>query len=29
MLGGMMTYETGGKDVLKRAEAHAKKTGKL
>jgi alkylhydroperoxidase/carboxymuconolactone decarboxylase family protein YurZ len=29
MLGGMMTYETGGKDVLKRAEAHAKKTGKI
>ncbi len=29
MLGGMMTYETGGKDVLKRAEAHAKKLGKL
>jgi len=29
MLGGMMTYETGGRDVLKRAEAHAKKTGKL
>jgi alkylhydroperoxidase/carboxymuconolactone decarboxylase family protein YurZ len=29
MLGGMMTYETGGKDVLKRAEAYAKKTGKI
>jgi alkylhydroperoxidase/carboxymuconolactone decarboxylase family protein YurZ len=29
MLAGMMTYETGGKDVLKRAEAYAKKTGKI
>ncbi len=29
MLAGMMTYETGGKDVLKRAEEYAKKTGRI